>query len=43
MPHGTANCGIKPRVCLQVTGEVDDVLFKKLRQNNGTIKLEDLK
>lgn len=43
MPHGTANCGITPRVCLQITGEVDETLYQKLRQNNGIIKLEDLK
>lgn len=42
MPHGTANCGITPRICLQITGEVDSVLFQKLRQNNGVIKISDL-
>lgn len=43
MPHGTANAGLTPRICLQVTGEVDEVLYEKLRKCNGTIKLGDLK
>ena len=42
MPHGTANCGLTPRICLQITGEVDEDLYKRLRQNNGIIKITDL-
>lgn len=42
MVHGTANAGMTPRICLQVTGEVDEVLFKKLRMDSGLIDLKEL-
>lgn len=39
VPHGTANAGLKPRICLQITGEVTEELYHRLRCNNGKIKL----
>ena len=39
VPHGTANAGLKPRICLQVTGGVSSELYDRLRRNNGVIKL----
>lgn len=39
IPHGTANAGLTPRICLQISGEVTDELYKKLRKNNGEINV----
>lgn len=39
VPHGTANCGYKARICLQITGEVTPETLAKLKRNNGDIHL----
>lgn len=41
-PHGTANMGLKPRICLQLTGEIDEEILNRLKTNNGNINLGEL-
>lgn len=39
IPHGTANCGSTPRICLQITGETTAELREKLNSQLGDIVL----
>lgn len=37
VPHGTANCGMGPRINLQITGETTPEVLEKLQRNNKDI------
>jgi hypothetical protein len=39
LPHGTANCGMSPRICLQLTGETTPELRARLNSFTGDIKI----
>jgi len=39
LPHGTANCGMSPRICLQITGETTPELRQRLNSFAGDIKI----
>ncbi len=41
IPHGTANCGMSPRITLQISGKVSEQTLARLNQNWGNIDLSD--